>query len=125
MAPAAEDVRRPDKKEAESDEWQCAKQEENESFHNALATPNENKMSDGGREYGVLGNRRMDCIGRMVTRPTERERRSQRASLGVEVWKSCQIWTNSGPAFALRLFRRVGSRVDAPDAPLSHLRLVD
>ena len=29
------------------------------------------------REYGELGSRRMDCVGRMVMRPTERERRSQ------------------------------------------------
>jgi hypothetical protein len=33
--------------------------------------PSETKLSDGGREYGVLGSRRMDCIGRMVMRPTE------------------------------------------------------
>src|SRR5881392_1709907 len=35
--------------------------------------PNENKMSDGGRE---------------------------RASMAVEVWKSSQMWTHSGPPFA-------------------------
>ena len=47
-----------------------------------LIRPNENKMSDGKREYRALGRHRMDGKAARVA-VTERQRMNQRASLGV------------------------------------------
>jgi len=49
------------------------------SRRGSISRPAQKSWKLRSREYAVLGSRWMDCIGRMVTRPSDREIASQRA----------------------------------------------